>query len=112
MNMKKYENNRQQLILLRDELEGRYAAIQKDVRHEESPLDSDFEEQAVENQNEQVLDTLSEEARQQLALIDAALERLDNGSYGRCVECGNDIGDERLAAVPYADRCIDCAETA
>lgn len=46
--------------------------------------------------------------RRDIAAIDDALLRLRNGTYGRCVECGKPIGDERLAALPYAARCIGC----
>jgi DnaK suppressor protein len=42
--------------------------------------------------------------------IDAALRRLDEGSYGRCFECGEEIGETRLRAVPFAVRCKDCEE--
>ena len=40
--------------------------------------------------------------------LDAAHERIENGGYGVCVECGRDIGFERLRATPAAIRCIDC----
>jgi RNA polymerase-binding transcription factor DksA len=51
-------------------------------------------------------------ARARLAELDAALARSEAGDYGRCVICGDPIGDERLAARPGADRCIRCASTA
>jgi DnaK suppressor protein len=41
--------------------------------------------------------------------IDQALERLDAGTYGRCVRCGNVIPDERLVAVPWAALCVPCS---
>jgi RNA polymerase-binding protein DksA len=44
-----------------------------------------------------------------LRKIDDALARIDDGSYGKCVECGQKIAGERLAAVPYAAQCIQCA---
>jgi RNA polymerase-binding protein DksA len=40
--------------------------------------------------------------------IDAALERIENGSYGICIECGQQIGLKRLQAYPIAKRCIEC----
>ena len=43
-----------------------------------------------------------------LAAIDAALERLDAGTYGTCVTCGKPIGEDRLEAIPYAAQCIEC----
>ena len=43
--------------------------------------------------------------------IDAALRRLDQGSHGDCVECGERISAERLSALPFALRCRDCEES-
>jgi len=52
--------------------------------------------------------------RQQLeqVRIDAALRRLDDGSYGECLECGELIADGRLGANPTATHCLACAEAA
>ncbi len=47
--------------------------------------------------------------RGRLTLIDAALRRLDEGDYGTCSECGEDIPARRLAIDPTIARCIDCA---
>jgi DnaK suppressor protein len=46
-----------------------------------------------------------------LAAIDAALQRVADGSFGRCRRCGRAIGRERLEARPAADLCIDCARS-
>ena len=43
-----------------------------------------------------------------LQRIDEALRRLAQGQYGRCRECGDDISEARLAALPFAVRCVDC----
>jgi DnaK suppressor protein len=43
-----------------------------------------------------------------LAAIDEALRRIDDGSFGTCARCGNPIAQERLEAMPYATKCIDC----
>jgi RNA polymerase-binding transcription factor DksA len=45
-----------------------------------------------------------------LAKIDHALERMDEGAYGRCEVCGRGIGEERLRAYPLATRCLEDAE--
>jgi len=50
---------------------------------------------------------LEENSEQVLAAIDAALKRIDDGSYGTCVKCGKPIGEERLEARPWATLCID-----
>lgn len=54
----------------------------------------------------------AEEGRRQLRLrlIDAALKRIDEGEYGYCVSCGDDIPEKRLAFDPAAARCVDCAQ--
>jgi DnaK suppressor protein len=46
----------------------------------------------------------------QLALLEAALARIDAGEYGDCIECGEPIARERLFANPVANRCTDCQQ--
>ena len=45
-----------------------------------------------------------------LTKVDAALRRLEEGSYGDCFECGDEIAEARLRALPFAVRCKDCEE--
>ena len=52
--------------------------------------------------------TLEENSGQVLAEIDAALRRIDEGSFGTCRGCGRPIAEERLEALPWATLCIDC----
>lgn len=100
---------RQRLLARREELESRIATIAAGAGRGR-PLDPDFEEQAVERENQEVVDALDTAARSELAGIAAAVARMEQGDYGVCVRCGMDIPLERLRAVPYADRCIACAE--
>ncbi len=58
----------------------------------------------------QHLAALLGQAREQLAQVDAALGRVADGSYGRCLACGGPIGADRLAARPAAVSCIRCAD--
>ena len=51
---------------------------------------------------------LEENAEEVLARIEAALGRIEDGSYGKCANCGQDIGEARLEARPWATLCIDC----
>jgi RNA polymerase-binding transcription factor DksA len=51
-------------------------------------------------------------ATARLAALDAATARVEDGTFGRCVDCGGLIGAERLAALPDAVRCVDCQRTA
>ena len=52
--------------------------------------------------------TLEENSEQVLQQIEAALERIDDGSFGTCTRCGKEIPEERLEARPWATLCIDC----
>jgi len=51
-------------------------------------------------------------AREELAAIDAALQRIASGNYAECASCGRDIGRERLLVQPSADRCLPCQNEA
>jgi len=52
--------------------------------------------------------TLSVLEEEQLQQVEAALQRLEDGTYGRCERCGQPINPERLEALPYATLCINC----
>src|SRR3954463_10818985 len=55
---------------------------------------------------------LRERNEQHLAQVEAALARVDAGTYGTCASCGKPIAAERLEAIPWAGLCIDCQRTA
>ncbi len=52
--------------------------------------------------------TLEENEERVIAAIDAALARIDDGTFGNCLGCGRQIAAERLEAVPWTTQCIDC----
>ena len=52
--------------------------------------------------------TLEENEERLIGAMDAALRRIDDGSYGMCGSCGQPIAEERLEALPWTTRCIDC----
>lgn len=56
----------------------------------------------------ELADRLHVETESRLADVDEALERLEKGTYGRCLECGEPIDHARLRALPTARRCLDC----
>ena len=72
--------------------------------------EADSKERAKQLEDNEVVDALGNEARSELVKISAALQRLESGDYGICVECGLPIRPGRLEVYPYADECIDCAE--
>ena len=52
---------------------------------------------------------LRDHERAQLALVEEALARLEDGTYGTCLSCGRPIAEARLEAIPWVALCIDCA---
>lgn len=72
--------------------------------------EADSKERAKQQEDNEVVDALGNEARAEIAKITAALQRMDSGEFGNCTECGMPIEAGRLKAYPYADECIDCAE--
>jgi RNA polymerase-binding protein DksA len=91
----------------KEELTTRLERIHANVRR---GYNADSKERAKELEDNEVVDALGNEARQELRKISAALRRLDSGDYGICVECGQPIKKGRLEVYPYADECIECAE--
>ena len=101
---------RARLLRRREELHRRASEASADLRHESDPLSADFAEQVTQRESDEVLDAISESARGELRQIQAALRRLEEGGYTTCSVCGEPIEEGRLAAVPYTDRCRQCAE--
>ncbi|MDO9417435.1 TraR/DksA family transcriptional regulator [Pararhizobium sp.] len=104
--MKEYEAVRHSLIDMLEDLDERLAKITHDVKE---PLDKDFEEQAVQAENDEVLDGLGNAARTEMEMVKQAIVRIDKGQYGLCQVCGQPIGKERLKAIPYSSMCVKCA---
>ncbi|MCF6281908.1 MAG: TraR/DksA family transcriptional regulator [Candidatus Polarisedimenticolaceae bacterium] len=104
-----YQSIRKMLEERRSELRQRLSCIERDIRHEEKPLDQDFAEQAVERENEEVLNALGGSVHQELQAINQAIYRLDRGEYGTCGACGEEIAMDRLQVLPYSNLCIQCA---
>jgi RNA polymerase-binding protein DksA len=75
---------------------------------EDQTQDNHMAETATATLDREIDYTLEENSEHVLTAIDAALQRIEDGTYGRCVNCGKPIPDERLAAVPWATHCIDC----
>ena len=98
---------REQLESKKAELSARLDRITANLRR---GYEADSKERAKQFEDNEVVDALGNEARSEIAKISLALKRFDAGTYGTCSECGTDIDPDRLAAYPYADECIDCAE--
>jgi DnaK suppressor protein len=77
-----------------------------------SSNDNHMADTATDTFDRELADTLEDNSGSVLAAIDGALGRIEEGTYGTCVRCGNPIAPERLEALPYAELCIDCKRRA
>lgn len=84
--------------------------LERITRNVTSRLEADSEEQVVVRENQEVLDDLGNMARTELEQINSALNRIESGDYGICIDCGVDIPEPRLIANPFALRCVGCEE--
>jgi len=101
-----------QLTERQKELESRVTAINDDVSHKNQPLSSDWAEQAVERENEEVLEALGNASLDEIQNIKHALQRIEKGTYFDCEACGDAINLERLKLLVSTDLCTQCAEEA
>ncbi len=72
--------------------------------------DDDWSENAVEAEDDEVLDEMENLAIEEIQKIEVALTKIEAGTYGTCRICDKKSAAKRLEALPYATRCIDCAE--
>lgn len=103
---------RERLLQRRGEILSIIENLDRDVGHRDEALDRDAGERALEIENLDALFAIDRETRVELRQINDAIQRIDIGHYGFCGECGAPIDADRLAALPYADTCIDCARRA
>ena len=92
----------------KNEIEQRLQALLKDKRRYGEAIPQDFSDQAQMIENDEVIDSLDKLEREELSQINEALKKLENGSYGVCINCNSEISINRLRAMPYALLCIDC----
>lgn len=102
-------NRKSELETLRADLKARLARYEAHQRREDGALEKDFEEQATETQNDEVVDSLETETRDELSQIEHALERIEHGLGDSCESCGEPIDPRRLQVLPYTTLCVDCA---
>ena len=106
-----------ELLELTKELRRQRALLLHAVAEAEADLadiaaerESELEELAQEERAARLYDRLEEHERRELAAIDAALQRIADGTYGICVDCGTKIPVARLRALPATPHCVECAE--
>jgi RNA polymerase-binding transcription factor DksA len=77
--------------------------------HRSERLSADFAEQAIETENDEVVEVLDREGHKELRQIKNALNRIFDGTYEQCSECGATIQEARLLAIPETELCVACA---
>ncbi len=102
-----YTEVKEKLVAKRKELEAQLEGTQATERHE---VKEGLNDGAQLWEASEVRDGLDDASAGDLNQINQALARIDAGDYGFCASCGNQIGEARLEALPYATLCIDCAE--
>ena len=94
-------------------LEERLDRLMRQLHEIEEELDShqsrDWSELAQEREADEVLERQGVAGKAEMAAIRAALQRIEEGSYGICARCGEDIAPERLDLLPHTPLCASCA---
>ena len=82
------------------------------IRTADDEATQDVADRAASSYNKEFLFSQSNNDRQLLNMVDGALARIREGSFGECVSCGKEINAKRLEAVPWTRHCIECQEKA
>lgn len=101
---------KQRLLDLKQEYQTRVDKIQYDMQNPDTDMTQDWDDQAVINEQNDVRKNLLVKAQQNLELVNNALLRIENGTYGICTVSGEEIEPERLEAVPFATTCMKHAK--
>lgn len=104
--MAKYDELAARLRARLKELTERTEAIETQLR---APLDPNAKERATQLEDDDPLEGIDDVLLAEKQQVEAALARIDNGTYGDCVECDEEIPLKRLEALPTATKCIACA---
>lgn len=110
MNTEDIQNYKNLLLQQRDQLAEQINDNQSqtfgiDRENMQDPVDV-----AVNDREQTILLSISESERTLIDQVDEALQRIELGGYGECMNCGQTITDARLKAVPYARYCINCQD--
>jgi DnaK suppressor protein len=110
MDKKKVEIFKKRLLTKQDELLRLVTKSEKDGREADEEATQDIVDKAANSYAKEFLFHQSDESRRVLQLVNEALERMKEGTYGQCVECQEEVQQKRLEAVPWARHCIECQE--
>ncbi len=104
--------HRERLLALRARLQGDSIQLEDDALKDHSgttSIPTDMAELGSDNADQELTLSLLGSEKEALNQIGAAIQRIEDGSYGRCEVCGTKIPESRLEAIPYAALCVQCA---
>src|SRR5246127_5036609 len=112
MDKKKLEQFKKRLETRQQEVRRMVTRTEQDGRTADDEATQDIADRAASSYNKEFLFSQSNNDRQLLLMVDSALARMREGSFGECVSCGKEINPKRLEAVPWTRHCIECQEKA
>jgi DnaK suppressor protein len=112
--VKKQEKERykKKLLARKNEIIDKLNEVYTESKEVEPGFAQDVGDKAEISYTKEFLLSLSDTERKQLLLIDEALKRIEDCTYGTCQMCNKPIGKKRLNAIPWAHYCIQCQEQA
>ncbi len=110
MDKKKIDYFKKRLETRQQELRRMVSRTEQDGRAVDEESTQDIADRAASSYNKEFLFHQSNNDRQLLLMVDNALGRMREGSFGECISCGEEINMKRLEAVPWTRHCIECQE--
>jgi DnaK suppressor protein len=110
MEKKKLETFKKKLEERQQQLRRTVSRTEQDGRTADMDTAQDVADRAASSYNKEFLFHQSNNERQLLQMVEGALGRIREGTFGECVACGREINAKRLEAVPWTRHCIECQE--
>ena len=110
MDRKRLEQFQKRLLQKQQELTQAVVRMEQDGRAADEEATQDIADKATNSYTKEFLFHQRNTDRNQLQLVNDALARLREGTYGECLHCGEELNLKRLEAVPWAGLCIGCQE--
>ncbi len=110
MEKKRLDQFKKRLEERQQELRKNVSRTEQDGRSADLDTAQDIADRAASSYNKEFLFHQSNSERQLLQMVEGALSRIREGTFGQCISCGNDINPKRLEAVPWTRHCIACQE--
>ncbi len=110
MDKKKLESFKKRLETRQQELRRMVSRTEQDGRTIDEDSAQDIADRAASSYTKEFLFHQSNNDRQLLQMVENALSRIREGSFGECISCGKEINAKRLEAVPWTRHCIECQE--